>query len=600
MILQSSKQVYRLAVLFLCGVLILIVVAYMIRNLVNVPFEDDWGVGAVIAMHAADGTLTFETLLAPSAEHRLFFAKAITALSTLLTNWDTRFDAWFNLIFALAYFGLLLKLQHFINPNLTLGLATLFALLIFSLKQHHNWLIGLLISYWVAAFLLCLGLWLLISKPIHWRTLALTAVCAFTATFSLGNGMLFWAVLLPAIWLRGYRDWRHYALWIVFGALAVGLYFYQNPALDFQHLNVRIESPTIADYGGFLLSYLGLPFVFVTAWELFVEIAQVLAIIGLIGAVFCGVYLWHKNDRLALIVPSALILFSLFSNVMTAVGRVRLGGASYPLYNLRYITIANLFWIGLLMLGAAVLWHLLKSPYRVVAIILSSVLLGGYGTLLLQANFDIILRNVRMKITEDVRACVLNYTTAIRDNRECLSLSAPYPDFLYTVIREVAKRRLTVFADWQTDFPPAQQPAFAHVQPILGDDYQPFWLAESSEDVRLSQHPPSTAEQHLQLPNTPQVFFEAEIYVDLTNVREHPDVPQTGAEFRLSIREGRRIQTLYEGSFDVNVERAPLPIRVDLSPWRGRAIVLVYETLVRQENPSYAWAMWRNPRLVTQ
>jgi hypothetical protein len=179
-------------------------------------------------------------------------------------------------------------------------------------------------------------------------------------------------------------------------------------------------------------------------------------------------------------------------------------------------------------------------------------------------------------------------------------LSAPSPDFFYPMMQELAKRRLTVFGDWQNDFPPAPQPALAHVQPILGGDYVPEWINEPPEGVALFQHPPSTAEQHLQLPNASQVFFEAEIYVDLRNIREHPDVPQTGADFRLSIREGRRIQTLYEGSFDVNVERAPIPIRVDLSAWRGRAVVLVYETLVRQENASYAWAMWRNPRLVTQ
>ncbi len=286
--------------------------------------------------------------------------------------------------------------------------------------------------------------------------------------------------------------------------------------------------------------------------------------------------------------------------MMLAIGRTQLGGSLYALYNIRYITLANAFWVGLLMLGAKSLQYVLKSRYGTYALAFSCLLVGGYAALLLQTNFDIVIRNIRMSITEETRACVLNYLSAIKENPECLRASAPDPWHFYPRMVELAKRRLTVYGDWYTDFQPALQPALAHTQPILGGDYIPFWIGNSPDAAILFQHPPSTAEQYLQLPNAPKVFFEAEIYVDLRNIREHPDVPQTGADFRLSIREGRHIQTLYEGSFDVNVEREPIPFRVDLSQWRGKAVVLVYETLIRQDNASYAWAMWRNPRLVTE
>jgi hypothetical protein len=593
-----SRRAYRAAVIAACCAIVLLVIWYMARNLVNVPYNDDWSAGSAVAIHAVDGTLTLEMLLAPWNEHRIFFAKIITALTTLLTNWDTRFEAWFNLIFASGYFVLLLALQRRANSDLLIWTAIPLALLVFSFKQYNNWLIGLQVVFWQVLFFTCLALWLIASRPISWRVVLLSALCAFAATFSLGNGMLLWLVLLPAFWLRGYRRWWHYALWIALGALAVGLYLHQNAILDVEHAGVLIEAPTIVDYGAFFLAYLGSPFVI--SWELFVKTAQALAIVGLLSAAFCAAYLWYKNDRAALIAPITLVLLSSISGAMLALGRTKLGGELYPLYNPRYVTIASVFWIGLLMLGAATLWHVVKSQYKMAAVALSSLLLGCYGALLLQANLDILLRNIRMSITEEVRACVLNYVTAIKNDQECLRSSAPSPEFFYPMMQELAKRRLTVFGDWQNDFPPAPQPALAHVQPILGGDYVPEWINEPPEGVALFQHPPSTAEQHLQLPNAPQVFFDAEIYVDLRNIREHPDVPQTGADFRLSVREGRRIQTLYEGSFDVNVERAPIPIRVDLSAWRGRAVVLVYETLVRQENASYAWAMWRNPRLVTQ
>jgi hypothetical protein len=586
-----SKQAYRAAVIATCCAIILLVVWYMARNLVNVPFADDWGNGAITAVQTVDGTLTLQTLLAPWNEHRTLLYKTITVAATLLTSWDTRFEAWFNLIFAIGCFILMLRLQK----DVAVWLASPCAMLIFNLKQFHNFLIGLQVGFWQVMFLALLALLLIASQPIRWQTVIFSALCAFAATFSLANGVLLWLVLLPAFWLRGYRRWWQYMLWLVLGALAVSLFIHPNLIMD--HGTV-VEKITTADYIGFFLAYLGAPFV--VGLDIFLRTAQVLAVIGLISAAVCIVYLWNKNDRTSLIVPIALIALSLGSGIMLALGRIKLGGEVYPIYGSRHLTLAIPFWLGLLMLGAATVRHTLKGKYNISSVVICCLLLGGYCALLLQASFNILLHNIRVYVNQEVRACVLNYITAIKYNRECLRSSVILdPNLAYPMMQELAKRRLTVFGDWQNDFPPAQEPALAHVQPILGD-HVPTWIGESPEVATLFQHPPSTAEQHLQLPNAPQVFFEAEIYVDLRHIREHPDVPQTGADFRLSIREGRRIQTLYEGSFDVNIERAPIPIRVDLSAWRGRAIILVYETLIRQENPNYAWAMWRNLRLVTQ
>jgi hypothetical protein len=195
-------------------------------------------------------------------------------------------------------------------------------------------------------------------------------------------------------------------------------------------------------------------------------------------------------------------------------------------------------------------------------------------------------------------------------------LRAPYDNCLFRVnadrggylatAQQLGAHRLTAFGDWYRDFAPAAQPVEAHLQFLSGIADPPVFREQPPDAyaperaVVLYQHPPSLAEQYLQLPDAAQVFFEAELYVDLRNVREHPEVPQTGALFRLGIRQGRAVQTLYEGAFDVRAERAPIPIRVDLSAWRGQRVVLVYQTEVREGVPFYAWAMWRKPRLVAQ
>ncbi len=325
----------------------------------------------------------------------------------------------------------------------------------------------------------------------------------------------------------------------------------------------------------------------------------VLAITGLLLLGWNIRYVWRHMPSVALAAPSALLLLSLAAGVITAFGRVKFmlaDGLGQPLSS-RYVSASNYFWVTLLIFGAMATWQAFnKRQFAIVGLNGFALVVGlvCYAS----ANYSVLnLYDQAPFSTAQSRWCALNYLRSPND--PCLYRVYPVPEKHLNTMQALAARRLTVYGDWYADYPPADQPLLASLQPLYGQfDSLPVWRIEAPNSFSLLQHPFSVAEQHLQLPDAEHVFFEAEIYVDLQNLAARPDVPQTGAIFRLSVREGRTIHSLYEGSFDVNVERAPIPIRVDLSAWRGKAIVLVYETLVRQDNPNFAWAAWLNPRII--
>ena len=575
-----------------------LIVASLISTLgINVAFLDEWDASAPLAIQAADGKLSLPFLFTQHNDHRIVPTKLTVVLSTWLTDWDSRFEMWVSVVLAALTFLLLLDILRSQENPKWLWLGVPLAWLVFSVRQAYNWLIGVQTAFlWFSSFSV-LSVWLLMRLKVDWKALFGMALAAFAASWSLGGGLPLWIAMLPGLWLRGYRKWQYYATWLLVAGLCAWLYFN-----DFTLFGRELgrEQTSLLNYFVYVLMFLGSPFVS--------ERLESTSLAIFIGASGIGLFawnvlrLWRSAPRQLMAAAFVLFLLSLTNAAMAAQGR-----AGYLAYSMttqpllsRYVTAANFLWIGLLLLVAL---NFLQSRQDSMGLVNA---LGFIVATLLYAvaNFQTVLISSPASPlpSHENRACVLN-VLFMRD-RSCFEeLYPPRPEIHITTAQRLAERRLNAFANWQADFPAAPQPAFAHVQPVLGvvgeESYRPRWISDA-EGVALFQHPPSTAEQHLQLPDAPQVFFEAEIYVDLRNVREHPDVPQTGADFRLGIREGRQVRTLYEGSFEVNSETAPIPIRVDLSAWRGRAVVLVYETVARQEHSSYTQALWRSPCLTVE
>jgi hypothetical protein len=149
----------------------------------------------------------------------------------------------------------------------------------------------------------------------------------------------------------------------------------------------------------------------------------------------------------------------------------------------------------------------------------------------------------------------------------------------------LAHHRLTAFRDWYAGLQPATQPLEAPVQHLNGvAGVKPTFIKHTSGDSEVdafSLPAPITVEQYVQVPAAPHIFFEAELYAE----------PLQTATFRFAVREGRTISVLHEGSLEGGIA---LPIRVDVSAWRGKAIVLVYET---RSAEGAVQVLWIQPRL---
>ncbi|MGA3068082.1 MAG: hypothetical protein ABSF29_14655, partial [Tepidisphaeraceae bacterium] len=110
-------------------------------------------------------------------------------------------------------------------------------LMIFSLIQYDNWLWAMQICFQFPTFCLLTASLALISPLPRFLSIPAAIVMSVISTYSLGNGMLLWIVLLPLVRYAGkpasriVRDvWT--ACWAVCAALAIGSYFhgYIKPA----------------------------------------------------------------------------------------------------------------------------------------------------------------------------------------------------------------------------------------------------------------------------------------------------------------------------------------------------------------------------------
>ncbi len=140
-------------------------------------------------------------------------------------------------------------------------------------------------------------------------------------------------------------------------------------------------------------------------------------------------------------------------------------------------------------------------------------------------------------------------------------------------------------AAWKPPLVNLNNPAFGGRTEDLGDGPAPA----------LFMHPPATVTWRLEL-SGPAVL--------VTAVGMRPESwlrSGDGAGFTVSVDNGRR-RELLRHRLDPRVrpeDRRWHPVQVDLSPWSGEVIDLRLATDVGPgTDPTYDWALWRDPRLV--
>ncbi|NJL95379.1 MAG: hypothetical protein HC915_17490, partial [Anaerolineae bacterium] len=179
------------------------------------PYADQWHISAEIAIQAQQGTLHAADLLAEYNGHRYLFTHSLTALNAAWFGWSIPLETSSNLALMIINLGLLaVLLFQQAREALPLALAP-FAALIFWIVQDANLLVGYQNSWHVVITGLLLALLIVQGGAVGWPRLLAAGICAALATFSFGNGILIWGVMLLVLLARGYRNPAHYAVWVL-------------------------------------------------------------------------------------------------------------------------------------------------------------------------------------------------------------------------------------------------------------------------------------------------------------------------------------------------------------------------------------------------
>lgn len=359
----------------------------LIRALgVNVPFEDDWDVLAVVTKWHA-GTLAFADFWQQHSEHRIAALKGMFWAVGAVTDVDLVEAMRVGFALSVIKLALLVDIirRHLSGPayRLIAPLALASSLLMFSLVQHEDW-------FWATASLqfsllnLCtvMLVWLLSRRPDSWLALAAAIACAVVALLTEVSGYVLWVTGGAAIWLfteRPARGVQRLSVWLAAAVSATAIYWWNLQWAPSSTAMSVLEGPwRFVQYAGALL---GLPFAFwmTTRW------AAVVGYAGLIPFVFVSWSLFRSNRPLLhTLAPFLLFAFhGVLVCLLIALGRS--SGDPDSALTSHYSFAPNLYWVGVLAVTAVGAWTRLSTstPSRRRA----GLVLAGAAALLLATGF---------------------------------------------------------------------------------------------------------------------------------------------------------------------------------------------------------------------
>ncbi|MBV8072739.1 MAG: hypothetical protein JO270_22740 [Acidobacteriaceae bacterium] len=389
--------------------------------------------------------LDFRVLWIPHNEHRIVFPEIVFATDMLFAGGRRLLPLACSL---LCYIGILVALARRMLSDKEISVfvrlaAVALAATIMGWKGNMFVLSDPFLLQWTLTQVSAiLALTLLAGVPAGGnRFLAGSAAAAVIATYSSGNGMLLWPVLIGTGYLLGLRHKQIAALGVT-GLFAIGLYFigYNSPG----HLNLRnfaVHPLYSIEFAG---AYMSMPFGGMKAprFGAYLGLAAIAVMIF-----FFVVVLRRKLMRSSL----AVLLFggyafAVLTAVLTAAGRMdpadaHYGGAEAP----RYITLPLVSWA---LFVSAAIWVSGKSgwrmcrPWAIIAVI-SMLLLLGFAKLRwwFQNSYTFF---------GEAQVATMAVESGVMDNN-LLVVLFPAPQVVRDVARRLQADRLSVYHDGTAD-----------------------------------------------------------------------------------------------------------------------------------------------------
>jgi len=312
----------------------------------DLPIADSWSMAHSLK-HMEQGTLTFSDLWMQHNEHRLPIPRVLLLFLARLSNWNQMWEVYasFGLATAtLATYGFGLRRLCSADRCAWLPwIVPLASLLIFSLAQHENWLMGWQLQIFLNVFAVVLAAFLLLSGKHERLRFAGAILAAIVATYSFANGMLVFVSALPAVWLGSSASvrerWMRTAIWCSAAGATIVPYFvdYQWPA-DGEANATPLDSLNLLL---FVLAFLGNP---IATWDF--TAAAVTGSIGVTVFLLLVGFALRARGNARIVPVLTLGIYAIGSAALTAYGR-HAWGREYALES-RYVTIANVFWLAVI------------------------------------------------------------------------------------------------------------------------------------------------------------------------------------------------------------------------------------------------------------
>lgn len=594
-----QKQLPRVLTL-LGGLFALSVVGYVALYAIPFPLNEQYYTSSYVAMHVQDGTFTLADLSRRFLEHHLVFSHLTTALSAALFNWNVRLEAFIALGSLLVYTALCVDmLRRAGRVALLWGALPLVAVML-TLQQRTNLIWSFTAMQWqYVNFFAVLALWTLATRAVSWRAALLAGLLATCSLFSSSAGVLSWAVIVPVMWLRGYRHWGTYVLWI--GALfsAVMLHQYGLESGAGGTLSTLIANLDVWQLWTFVASFWGALFVPDATTAQGVAY-QLIAGAGLLALTFAALQHW----RAARTLPSfwvGLVLYGAGCALLTGLSRSEV---PFDGYFSRFMSMSLMFWAGVVGLLATAI-PLPNTPRAarwaggaLFAAMVGAQALAG-GVMWWRSAHEQPLVNGFLKYTHAPTDEKCYWALLANGDPACLlSVDDPRPGFNVVRLREIFDARLTLYAAYD-----GYNPAVAQLGAWYLDG-EPLIIAaphayQHTLQATFTERGGNQAERAVPaanlvriLPHTADASPQLSASAALTLTGENPTDAETllnavGIAPRVWYLRGAA-ETDFDVTFRTVLESAYTPVKLDGGLWR----TTVYQDItlyVRKPSPLFTF-----------
>ena len=364
--------------LFVLALLPMVLVAAIIsRSGVNVPYGDEWSLLSLFGKWESH-QLTFADLFAEHNGHRILIPRLIYLALIQLTHGNTKAEMFFSLFLCiLTSAGLFVLLRRTVRGSTAkqLALWAFINLFLFSPIQAENWLWGFQLQIFLSNLCLVGAIVCVTSDATRFVRFVGTLTFGLAGTFSFGNGLLIWPIILFLLVCRRGKV-LFLAAWIGVAALVVLAYLpgYQG------HDAVR---PVVSwfDYPLYFFGFLGAPLARIPNSQ---PLTLPVIIGSILVATFLGIAVQLARRRAGLWNAApwlALGAYVIGSAVMATTARSHLG----PEHALdsRYTTVSVILLVSLIGLVASVMSRerTPATPVPENTTVLASALVGSLLTL---------------------------------------------------------------------------------------------------------------------------------------------------------------------------------------------------------------------------